>query len=58
MTTTIIYSCGHSARVETEKPLTEKQRQDMKEELCPLCRVFTAENIFGYGGDIKPGGVQ
>ncbi len=58
MTITIIHKCGHIATVKVDRQLTEKQRQDMKEELCPLCRVFTAENIFGCGGDIKPGGVQ
>ena len=56
--TTIIYACGHGHTIETEKPLTKEQRQAEKEQRCPVCRLTQAENIFGYGGDVKAGGLQ
>lgn len=55
--TTIIYACGHSSTVESDKPLTKEQRQAEKEQRCPACRLHEPQNIFGYGGDIKAGGL-
>lgn len=49
-TVTIIHRCGHASRVVTDAPLTPKQRQEMREENCPLCRVTEAHNVFGTGG--------
>ena len=58
MTTTIIYACRCVHRIKTDKPLTKEQRQAEKEQRCPVCRLTQAENIFGYGGDVKAGGLQ
>ena len=57
MTTTIIYACGCQRKVETERPLTKEQWQAEKEQRCPACRLHEPQNIFGYGGDIKAGGL-
>lgn len=54
-TTTIIYACGHSSTVESDKPLTKEQRQAEKEQRCPACRLHEPGNVFGYGGDVKAG---
>ena len=56
--TTIIYSCGCCRTIETELPLTPKQRQTEREQRCPLCRLHEPENVFGNGGDVKSGGIQ
>ena len=56
MTTTIIYACGHSSN-QKPKPLTKEQRQAEKEQRCPACRLHEPQNVFGYGGDIKAGGL-
>jgi hypothetical protein len=55
--TTIIYACGCCRTVETEKPLTKEQRQAEKEQRCPACRLHEPHNVFGYGGDVKAGGL-
>jgi len=56
--TTIIYSCGCCRAVETEMPMTPKQRQTEREQRCPVCRLHEPENVFGTGGDVKAGGIQ
>ena len=56
--TTIIYTCGCCRTVETEKPLTKEQWQAEKEQRCPACRLHEPQNVFGYGGDVKAGGMQ
>ena len=55
--TTIIYACGHGHTIETEKPLTKEQRQAEKEQRCPACRLHEPGNVFGWGGDVKAGGL-
>jgi hypothetical protein len=57
-TTTIIYACGCICKIETEKPMTKEQRQAEREQRCPACRLHEPHNVFGYGGDIKAGGMS
>jgi predicted SprT family Zn-dependent metalloprotease len=56
--TTIIYACGCIRKIETDKPMTKEQWKAEKEQRCPACRLHEPQNVFGYGGDVKAGGLQ